>query len=485
MFIQVNGIICVFVTARKFAWLQKLFVDGSVGSGRWSLLSLLLDLWLGAVLLRITWVSSFVTSSLIQWWWKITLSSLVPSSRQTGLARRILRIVWSKRAEYGSRSIVSLGAWGSASVKDIVWWLPCSMWAKRDLSTRGRWQSTSVSWIVACAVCASPNSSRWETRRDTSLCRTFGREWDRTRCRQHWIWGNRDILGTWAGTRRIAWSVSLLSASSTLKVACLAPVNRAPRGALSVALSWLSCATSFLSRFETFLGQHSRQNAISGDPPSVSGFWHVRRSTIWTCTPTDTPRQKNDKFYRCKRTLGLVFRLPPFLLLSSLRRPMPRRQVSRQLLDPNAVLLNGLFNVWRAHGAVFRLNGVSCDPTNSSLALPLVLRARPLLRVLFSRCANRLALRDVVEVGAGGLYLAAPRWRLPEHWQYLSEGKKCGQRKNLWRYFWAHSLQPGGAGTSGVLRLSWLVYFALVQQLSLASSTSERIRCLVFSDLLS
>ena len=49
-----------------------------------------------------------------------------------------------------SRSIVSLGAWGSASVKDIVWWrllwkLPCSMRAKRDLSTRGRWQSTSVS----------------------------------------------------------------------------------------------------------------------------------------------------------------------------------------------------------------------------------------------------------------------------------------------------------------------------------------------------
>ena len=44
MFIQVNGIICVFVTARKFQWSQKLFVDGSVGSGRRSLLSLLLDL---------------------------------------------------------------------------------------------------------------------------------------------------------------------------------------------------------------------------------------------------------------------------------------------------------------------------------------------------------------------------------------------------------------------------------------------------------
>ena len=171
-------------------------------------------------------------------------------------------------------------------------------------------------------VCLSEHKTR-----DTSLCRTFGREWDRTRCRQRW-----------AGTRLIVWSVSLLLASSMLKVACLAPVSRAPRGALSVVLSWLSCATSFLSRFETFLGQHWRQNVISGYPPSVSGFWHVRRSTIWTCTPTDTPRQKNDKFYRCKRTLGLVFRIPPFLLLNSLRRLIPWRQVSRRLLVPNAFL---------------------------------------------------------------------------------------------------------------------------------------------------
>ena len=212
----------------------------------------------------------------------------------------------------------------------------------------------------------------------------------------------------------IGWSASSLSASSTSKVACLAPVSRAPRGALSAVRSWFSCATSFLSRFATFLGQHLRQNATSGGPPSVSGSRHVRRSTTWTCTPSGTPRRKNAKLYRCRRTLGLVFRLPPLLLpLSSPRRPMPRRQVSRRLLVPNVVLQNGLFSVWRAHSAAFRLSGVSCEPTSSSLVPPPVLRVRLLLRELFSRYASRLALRGVVEVGVGDLSLAAPRWRLP------------------------------------------------------------------------
>ena len=122
----------------------------------------------------------------------------------------------------------------------------------------------------------------------------------------------------WVDTHPIDWSASSLSASSTSKVACLAPVSRAPRGALSAVRSWFSCATSFLSRFATFLGQHLRQNATSGGPPSVSCSRHVRRSTTWTCTPPDTPRRKNAKLYRCRRTLGLVFRLPPLLLPSVL-----------------------------------------------------------------------------------------------------------------------------------------------------------------------
>ena len=62
----------------------------------------------------------------------------------------------------------------------------------------------------------------------------------------------------------------------------------------------------------------------------MSGFWHVRRSTIWTCTSTDTPRQKNDKFYRCKCTLGLVFRLPPLLYQAA---PRPKRCASEWALQ--------------------------------------------------------------------------------------------------------------------------------------------------------